>query len=237
MRVKWGDEIEGAARSSDFRERAVAYRAVGQFRFRQKIELLRRGLEDESPAARGSALISLELLSRDQPGLRQRRPPAPSRARELATRTTPCAGSPSPPAQRLAAARDDRAPGCARRGRRAGPRAAAGGVEGLDRAPQARRAARLSQGSSCSCRPAARGRRKGRCGGAASLEGVLLEAGLRHQVADAAGDRDGGDGVRVEHHRQGLSFWSAGRETRERLRACGCAWKYNSRRRRSDTWV
>jgi hypothetical protein len=46
----------------------VAYRAVGQFRFRQKIELLSRGLDDESPACRGSALISLELLSRDGPG-------------------------------------------------------------------------------------------------------------------------------------------------------------------------
>ena len=57
------------ARSPDFRERAVAYRAIGQFRFRQKIELLRRGLEDESPACRGSALLSLELLSRDHPGV------------------------------------------------------------------------------------------------------------------------------------------------------------------------
>ena len=35
---------------------------------RQKLELLRRGLEDESPASRGSALLSLELLSRDHPG-------------------------------------------------------------------------------------------------------------------------------------------------------------------------
>ena len=57
-----------AARSSDYRERAVAYRAIGQFRFRAKIELLRRGLEDESPACRGSALLSLERLSRDHPG-------------------------------------------------------------------------------------------------------------------------------------------------------------------------
>ena len=32
------------------------------------MELLRRGLEDESPACRGSALVSLELLSRDAPG-------------------------------------------------------------------------------------------------------------------------------------------------------------------------
>ncbi len=60
--------MEGAARSPDYRERAVAYRAVGQFRFRQKIELLSRGLDDESPACRGSAMISLELLSRDAPG-------------------------------------------------------------------------------------------------------------------------------------------------------------------------
>jgi HEAT repeat protein len=68
LRTRWEDELEGLARSSDYRERAVAYRAIGQFRFRQKIELLRRGLEDESPACRGSALISLELLSRNSPG-------------------------------------------------------------------------------------------------------------------------------------------------------------------------
>lgn len=68
LRREWEDEVEGAARSPDYRERAVAYRAVGQFRFRQKLELLQRGLGDESPACRGSALISLELLSRDHPG-------------------------------------------------------------------------------------------------------------------------------------------------------------------------
>ena len=58
-----------AARAADFRERAVAFRAIGQFRFRQKTELLRRGLDDDSPAVRGSALISLERLSRDHPGV------------------------------------------------------------------------------------------------------------------------------------------------------------------------
>ena len=68
LRTAWGEEIEAAARSSNYRERAVAYRAIGQFRFRQKLELLRRGLDDESPACRGSALISLESLSRDSPG-------------------------------------------------------------------------------------------------------------------------------------------------------------------------
>ena len=69
LRQQWADEVEAAARSADYRERAVAFRAIGQFRFRQKLELLQRGLEDESPACRGSALVSLELLSRDSPGV------------------------------------------------------------------------------------------------------------------------------------------------------------------------
>jgi hypothetical protein len=68
LRAGWADELEAKARSADFRERAVAYRAIGQMRFRQKLELLRRGLEDESPACRGAALLSLELLSRELPG-------------------------------------------------------------------------------------------------------------------------------------------------------------------------
>lgn len=67
LRAAWGDEVEAAARSADYRERAVAFRAIGQFRWRAKAELLRRGLDDESPACRGSALLSLELLSRDHP--------------------------------------------------------------------------------------------------------------------------------------------------------------------------
>jgi HEAT repeats len=67
LRAEWSDEIEAAVRSSDYRDRAVAYRAIGQFRFRQKAELLRRGLEDETPSCRGSALVSLERLSRDGP--------------------------------------------------------------------------------------------------------------------------------------------------------------------------
>jgi HEAT repeat protein len=68
LRAQWDDEIEAAARHVDYRVRSVAYRSLAQFRFRQKLELLRRGLEDESPAARGSALIALEALSRDHPG-------------------------------------------------------------------------------------------------------------------------------------------------------------------------
>jgi hypothetical protein len=69
LRSQWEEEVEHAARSQDFRERAVAYRAIAQFRYRQKTELLRRGLEDESPACRGSALLSLERLSREHPGV------------------------------------------------------------------------------------------------------------------------------------------------------------------------
>jgi HEAT repeat protein len=69
LRAQFDEELEAAARSADFRERAVAFRAIGQFRFRAKIELLRRGLGDESPAVRGSALLALELLSRDHPGV------------------------------------------------------------------------------------------------------------------------------------------------------------------------
>jgi HEAT repeat protein len=69
LRREVADELESAIHSADYRERAVAYRAIGQLRFAQRTELLRRGLEDDSPACRGSALLSLELLSRDHPGL------------------------------------------------------------------------------------------------------------------------------------------------------------------------
>jgi HEAT repeat protein len=83
LRSQWGDEIESAARNPDYRVRAQAYRALAQFRFRQKLELLRRGLDDESPAVRGAALIALESLSRDHPGdVNQYR----SQLRELAAR-------------------------------------------------------------------------------------------------------------------------------------------------------
>jgi HEAT repeat protein len=69
LRGEWDEELEAAIRSQDYRERAVAYRALGQFRYRQKLELLRRGIEDESPACRGSALVAVEQLSRDHPGV------------------------------------------------------------------------------------------------------------------------------------------------------------------------
>jgi HEAT repeat protein len=68
LRAQWDDELEAAARNADYRVRGLAYRAIAQFRFRQKLELLRRGLEDESAGARGSALIALTSLSADHPG-------------------------------------------------------------------------------------------------------------------------------------------------------------------------
>ena len=67
LRANWDDQLEAEARSQDFRERAMAFRAVGMFRWRAKEELLRRGLDDSSPAARGASLLSVELLSRDHP--------------------------------------------------------------------------------------------------------------------------------------------------------------------------
>jgi hypothetical protein len=72
LRAEWDDELEAQARSGDFRERALAFRAVGLFRWRAKEELLRRGLGDDSPAVRGSALLSLELLARDHPSTARR---------------------------------------------------------------------------------------------------------------------------------------------------------------------
>jgi len=36
LRKDWADELEAAARDSDYRQRATAYRAIGQFRWRQK---------------------------------------------------------------------------------------------------------------------------------------------------------------------------------------------------------
>ena len=68
LRSQWDDEIEAAARDADYRTRSLAYRANALCRFRQKLELPRGGLVDERPAARGSALIALEGLSRNHPG-------------------------------------------------------------------------------------------------------------------------------------------------------------------------
>jgi HEAT repeat protein len=67
LRRQWDEEVEAAVRDRDYRVRAVGFRAIAQFRFRQKLALLERGLGDESPACRGSALVALDSLSRDHP--------------------------------------------------------------------------------------------------------------------------------------------------------------------------
>jgi HEAT repeat protein len=68
LRAEWDDELEAAARNSDYRVRGIAFRSLAQFKFRAKLELLRRGLDDDSPVVRGSAIMSLESLSRGHPG-------------------------------------------------------------------------------------------------------------------------------------------------------------------------
>jgi HEAT repeat protein len=67
LRAVAEEEVDASVRSNDFRARALGYRALGVLDFRQKTELLGIGLVDPSPACRGAALISLELLSRDHP--------------------------------------------------------------------------------------------------------------------------------------------------------------------------
>ena len=69
LRRQWDDDVEAAARDPDYRVRALAFRSIAQFRYRQKLALLERGLADQSPACRGSALVALDSLSRDSPGV------------------------------------------------------------------------------------------------------------------------------------------------------------------------
>ena len=93
LRREWEDELEAAARSPDYRERAVAYRAIGQFRFRQKIELLAARARGREPGLPRLGADLARALSRDAPGRRQRgarRCCTGSRAR---TTTRRCGGS------------------------------------------------------------------------------------------------------------------------------------------------
>ena len=187
LRAAWADELEAQARSEDYRERAAAYRAVGQFRFRQKEELLRRGLEDDSPACRGSALLSLELLSREHPrSVNSVRPLLHNLAnaddneavRRLAIL---CA------AERLSPARHDRPPAGDRRGGRALPGDAADRGEGRRGARQAREDS-LAAAAGAAAELVAAGRADP--APALPLERALLDARPGHQQADA-GDRGG----------------------------------------------
>ncbi len=259
LRRQWEDELEGAARSADFRERAIAYRAIGQFRWRQKTELLRRGLGDDSPACRGSALVSIELLSRDHPGL-------VNDSRVLLVNLLNSDGNTAVRrlaavclCPRLAAARDDRAAGAPRRRRRAARRPARGRAEGgADaEAEGARRqlggsgdpplVQRAATGTDCglpgppswrsrSGRARADGRSRGRRAGGARPAGFSTRrrtsSGRRRRLRVRRGPQD------VDQSVPSLRVVAArlDRET-SRRRAWGCAAKYASRRRRSLTCV
>ena len=208
-----------AARAPDFRERAVAYRAIGQFRFRTKIELLRRGLDDDSPAVRGSALLALEKLSRDHPGVVNDVRPL---LHELLTNDgNEAVRRLGVVALKNGSARPghDSDPRVARRRRRAAARAARSGGEG--------RAAPAAQGQSSSLRldaAAAVVTAARRAGGplALQLKRVLCEPGPHHQPRRAR--RQGHQQFHVRIDRTVF--------LRGLRRAWGCAWKYNSRRRR-----
>ena len=224
LRAEWDEELESAARAADFRERVVAYRAIGQFHFRSKKELLRRGLQDESPAVRGSALLSLEKLSRDHPGRRQRRAPAPARARHARRERGGAAARRRRAEERLGAAGHDSAAERSRRGRRAAARAARGGREG--------RPAAAPQVADGAARPAATAvvTAAGRADRplALHLERVLCEPRLHHQP-----DR----GRCQDHEELCVRVQSTPGSSVDLRRAWGCARKYNSRRRRSVTCV
>ena len=68
LRQQWDEEVEHAARHADYRcaPRRIA-RSPSSASARSS-SCCGAGLEDESPAARGSALIALEGLSRTHPG-------------------------------------------------------------------------------------------------------------------------------------------------------------------------
>ena len=69
LRREWADELDFAARSADYRERAAAYRAIGQFRFRQKLELLSRDAPREINAVR--PLLHTLANADDNPAVRR----------------------------------------------------------------------------------------------------------------------------------------------------------------------
>ena len=71
LRRKWEDELEADARSADYRRRAVAYRAVGQFRKVLTDAVLRvvveRGIDASIGVRAPSPANNLHVLLRHRP--------------------------------------------------------------------------------------------------------------------------------------------------------------------------
>ena len=121
LRAEWAEELEAAARSQDYRERAVAYRAVGQFRFRAEDRAAApraRGREPGLP--RLGAALARAALARPPAARSTRVRPLLHDARRTRTTTRPCDGWRSCALRNgSASARHDRAPTGHRRGGRA----------------------------------------------------------------------------------------------------------------------
>src|SRR3954451_13420715 len=134
--------------------------------------------------------------------------------------------------ERLGAARHDRPSRGAGRGRRRRRRAAQGsrkrrpGPEAQGSGKALARTARAD--ASLNLAPA------GRADAPlpAPFECSLLQARGDHEPAGCEGADRGDCDVRIEVHSYFLACFACFKR-----RACGCAWKYNSRRLRSDTWV
>jgi hypothetical protein len=179
LRAAWADELEAAARSDDYRERAAAYRAVGQFRFRQKEEpcgagwrtqpgLPRLGVIARAALARASTLGQLGQAAATQPGQRrrQRGRPAPAILRN---------GSPQRDTIVLP-------PGIAEEGISQNTADRGKGRRGLDK-----RANSLVTAAGAAAGPVAAG--TGRSGGGASTRARLLIPA--QDISGDAGDRAG----------------------------------------------
>ena len=64
LRQQWDEELEHAARNTDYRVRAQAYRAIAQFRFRQKLELRPARAPGREP---GRARLGVDRARRRSP--------------------------------------------------------------------------------------------------------------------------------------------------------------------------
>ena len=122
LRREWEDELEAARAHDDYRERRSPTARSGSSGSARSSSCCAAGSRTRAPPCRGSALISLELLSRDHPGAVNSAPLLHALAR--LTTTPPCGGSRSSASRTARPAGDDPAPRRPRGGRREPARAA-----------------------------------------------------------------------------------------------------------------